>query len=210
MKRVRDLVYIALFTALIAVCAQITIPTTIPFTLQTFAIFLAVAMLRDFRALFSVAIYIFLGAVGVPVFAGFKGGFGVLASATGGFIIGFILIPIVMILFYKLFKYKIWASALSMVLGLLLCYLCGSLWFGLVYTARSITFWEILKICVIPFLLFDTAKIVLAVILSDRLLRIGAVRRSLNLPDREIKRKAKESKEKPIDNDLERQNSLNQ
>ena len=73
-----DMAYIALFTVLIAVCAWISIPTLVPFTLQTFGIFLATAVLGGKRGSLAVAVYLLLGAVGVPVFANFTGGLGML------------------------------------------------------------------------------------------------------------------------------------
>ena len=66
------MVYIAVFAVLIAICSWISIPTTVPFTLQTFAVFLAVGVLGGKRGSLSVLIYILLGAVGIPVFAGFS------------------------------------------------------------------------------------------------------------------------------------------
>ena len=73
-SKLTDMILIGLFAALIAVCAQIQIPAAVPFTLQTFAIFLAVGLLGGKRGTVSVVIYILLGMVGLPVFAGFKGG----------------------------------------------------------------------------------------------------------------------------------------
>ena len=179
--KLKDIVFIALFTALITVCAQISIPTTLPFTMQTFAIFLTCALLRDKRCFFAVGIYVLMGVLGLPVFSGFKGGMGVIASATGGYILGFLVIPIVMVTFFKLFKFNVFALIGSMVLGLSLCYILGSVWFALVYTSESLSFWEILKLCVIPYLLADSVKILLAVILSVRLLAIRSVREYLGI-----------------------------
>ena len=82
-----DMVYIALFAVLIAICSWISIPTSIPFTLQTFGIFVTVGVLGGKRGSFAVFIYLLLGAIGVPVFAGFSGGMGVLLGTTGGYII---------------------------------------------------------------------------------------------------------------------------
>ena len=79
-----DMVYIALFAVLIAICSWISIPTVVPFTLQTFAIFLSLAVLGGKRGTCAVIVYVLLGAVGIPVFSGFKGGIGVLLSTTGG------------------------------------------------------------------------------------------------------------------------------
>ena len=71
---VYDLVMVGLFAALIAVCAWITVPGTIPFTLQTMGVFLAVGLLGGKRGTAAVLVYILLGAVGMPVFSGFSGG----------------------------------------------------------------------------------------------------------------------------------------
>ncbi|MBQ9248015.1 MAG: biotin transporter BioY, partial [Ruminococcus sp.] len=85
---VKDLVFTAMFAALIAVCSILSIPIgEVPITLQTFAVCLAAAMLGWKRGTLSVLIYVLLGAVGVPVFAGMTGGVGILAGPTGGYII---------------------------------------------------------------------------------------------------------------------------
>ena len=88
--KTKDMAYIAVFAVLIAVCSWISIPTTVPFTLQTFAVFLTVGVLGGKRGSLAVLVYILLGCVGVPVFAGFSGGIGVLAGQTGGYIVGFL------------------------------------------------------------------------------------------------------------------------
>ena len=84
--RTRDLARAALFAALIAICSWISIPTAVPFTLQTFAVFLALGVLGGKLGTLSVAVYLLLGAVGLPVFAGFQGGLGALLGATGGYL----------------------------------------------------------------------------------------------------------------------------
>ncbi|MEI3229118.1 MAG: biotin transporter BioY [Lachnospiraceae bacterium] len=89
-NKTRDMVYIAIFAVLIAICSWISIPTTVPFTLQTFAVFLAVGVLGGKRGTLSILIYLLLGAIGVPVFAGFTGGIGIVLGTTGGYIIGFL------------------------------------------------------------------------------------------------------------------------
>ena len=71
-----DMVYIAVFVVVMAICSWISIPATVPFTLQTFGVFLAVGVLGGKRGTLSILVYILLGAVGVPVFAGFSGGIG--------------------------------------------------------------------------------------------------------------------------------------
>ena len=80
-----DLAYIAIFAVLIAICSWISIPMTVPFTLQTFGVFMAVGVLGGKRGSLAVLVYILLGAIGVPVFAGFSGGLGILLNNTGGY-----------------------------------------------------------------------------------------------------------------------------
>ena len=115
--------YIGLFAVVIAICSWISIPTVVPFTLQTFAVFLAVAVLGGKRGTLSVIVYVLLGAVGLPVFSGFKGGIGVLLNTTGGYIIGFIFSALLMWAFEKAFGKKTWALILSMVLALSLIHI---------------------------------------------------------------------------------------
>ena len=69
-----DLAYTALFTVLLAVCAWITVPLTVPFTLQTFGVFAALGVLGGRRGTYAVAAYLLLGLAGLPVFSGFRGG----------------------------------------------------------------------------------------------------------------------------------------
>ena len=91
-KRTLRLITAALFTAITAVLSQTAIPTPfdVPLTLQTFAVALCGYVLGVKWGLASIAAYILLGTVGVPVFSGFRGGVQVLFGATGGFIFGFL------------------------------------------------------------------------------------------------------------------------
>lgn len=168
---VSDYTYMALSAALIAICSWISIPTAIPFTLQTFAVCLITALLGTKRGTISVCVYILLGAVGVPVFSGFRGGLGVLLGTTGGYIIGFIFTALCVGLWTKRFGRGIISLVISMVLGILLCYAFGTAWFMLVYarTSGAIGLMTALSWCVFPYLLPDGAKILLAVILCRRL-----------------------------------------
>lgn len=171
-QRVLDLTYTAMFTALITICSQITIPTgKIEFTLQTFAVFLAGAMLGWKRGTLSVLVYILLGAVGVPVFAEWSGGLGALFGMTGGYIIGFLFTGLIVGLMCDKFGKKLWVLIVSMVIGLLVCYAFGTVWFMIVYTqqVKAIGIMEALGLCVFPFLLFDGAKIAAATVLVNRL-----------------------------------------
>ena len=166
-----DMAYIAVFTVLIAICSWISIPTAIPFTLQTFAVFLSVSVLGGKRGTMAVLLYVLLGAVGLPVFSGFTGGIGIIMNTTGGYIIGFILSALIMWLMESMFGKKLAIQALSMVLGLLACYATGTVWFMSVYMRSTgpIGLATVLGWCVVPFIIPDIIKIALALTLSKTL-----------------------------------------
>ncbi|MGI5976718.1 MAG: biotin transporter BioY [Candidatus Limivicinus sp.] len=169
--RTAEMAYIALFAVLIAVCSWISIPAAVPFTMQTFAVFAAVGLLGGRRGSIAVAVYLLLGAVGLPVFAGFKGGFGVLLGSTGGYIAGFLLSALAMWLMEKLFGKSTPVLALSMFVGLIICYAFGTAWFMQVYakTSGEIGVLTALGFCVFPYIIPDTLKILLALFLTKKL-----------------------------------------
>lgn len=171
MKKTRDMAYIALSAVLIAVCSWISIPAAVPFTLQTFAVFLTMGVLGGKRGTLAVAVYLLLGAVGVPVFANFKGGLGALLGSTGGYLVGFLLTALTAWGVEAIFGKNIWALAASLVLGLLVCYAFGTAWFMVVYARSSgaIGLGTALGWCVLPYLPFDAAKLILAMLLTRRL-----------------------------------------
>ncbi len=166
-----DMVYVGIFTVLIAICSWISIPMTVPFTLQTMGVFLTVGILGGRRGTLAVLVYILLGAIGVPVFAGFTGGIGVLISNTGGYIMGFLLSALLMWGMEKLFGKSNLVLAVSMVLGLLVCYTVGTIWFMMVYSANTgaVGIMTVLGWCVFPFIIPDIIKIVLALMLKNKL-----------------------------------------
>lgn len=169
-SNVLNIVFVALFVAVIAVCSQIAIPFgQVPFTLQTLGVFVASSILGTKRGTISVLIYMLLGAIGLPVFSGFSGGVGILMGPTGGYIIGFIFTAfIVGIMTEKLGK-RIWILATSMIIGLVLCYAFGTAWFCIIMK-KDILYG--LVWCVIPYLIPDAAKIALAIILVNRLEKV--------------------------------------
>jgi len=171
----RDIAYVAMGVALIAICSWISIPaltpTMVPFTLQTFAVCLVTALLGLRLGLWTVACYILLGAVGVPVFSGFKGGFAALLGTTGGYIVGFLFTALVVGFLLDKLGRKLPMLLGSMVLGILLCYAFGTAWFVVVYakTSGAIGVATALAWCVVPYLIPDAVKIVLATFLVKRL-----------------------------------------
>ena len=168
--RTVDMAYIALFAVLMAVCAWITIPMTVPFTLQIFAVFAALVTLGGRRGTYAVIVYLLLGAVGLPVGAGFQGGLGWLLGTTGGYIVGFLCIALI----YWLMTAKLGESlpvvVAACVLGLVVCYAFGTAWFLVVYARNSgpIGLMTALGWCVFPYIIPDLVKLALAVFLSRR------------------------------------------
>ena len=156
-----------MMTAVTAVCSWITVPAAVPFTMQTFAVFCTVLLLGGKGSLLSITTYIVLGAVGVPVFSGFKGGLGVLLSNTGGYLIGFIFIPILCIAAEKVFGDRLIPQIATLLLGLIVCYAFGTTWFIHVST-NAVSLKQAMKWCVIPFIIPDLIKLVLAVVLTSR------------------------------------------
>ena len=168
---VKEMVFIAMFAVLIAVCSWISIPTTVPFTLQTFGIFCAVEMLGGKRGSLAVLVYILLGAVGIPVFAGFSHGMGAILGTTGGYIVGFLLLAMTYWLMTSLLGEKLPVVIAAMVLGLLICYAFGTVWFMIVYAKNNeaVGMWTALGWCVFPFIIPDLLKMLLAILLTKRL-----------------------------------------
>lgn len=166
-----DLVYIGVFAVLMAVCSWISIPTAVPFTLQTFGVFMAVGILGGKRGTAAVGLYLLLGILGVPVFAGMTGGVGVLLGTTGGYIVGFLFSALVMWAMEKIPGKKSMIQVLSMIAGLLVCYTFGTIWFMMVYmrTEGAVGLMTVLGWCVIPFIVPDILKIILAYGLSRKL-----------------------------------------
>ncbi len=169
--KVLDLVYISIGAALIAICSWISIPTAVPFTLQTFAVFFVLLSLGGERGTLATLVYVLLGAVGVPVFAGFSGGIGVLLGSTGGYIIGFLFTGIIYIIFTKFVSKKIVVKIIALVLGLAVCYAFGTAWFMNVYikTSGEVGLLTVLGWCVFPFIIPDLLKLALAVVIAKRI-----------------------------------------
>lgn len=166
-----DMVYIGVFTVLIAVCSWISIPAAVPFTLQTFGVFMAVEVLGGKRGTMAVLVYILMGAVGIPVFAGFQGGIGVIFNTTGGYIVGFLCSALIMWAAESLFGKKTLVRLLSMAAGLIACYVLGTIWFMVVYgrTTGAVGLMTVLGWCVIPFIIPDLVKIGLAYFISRKI-----------------------------------------
>lgn len=162
-KPIKNMTLAALFAALTAVCAWISIPVgDVTLTMQTFAIFLTLGLLGGKWGAVSILTYLLLGAAGMPVFSAFRGGIGALAGVTGGYLWGFLAAALV---YWALERF---GKLPAMIAGQVVCYLCGSLWFAL-YADGGMGL--ILLRCVVPYLIPDGVKIILAHTLSRRLAR---------------------------------------
>ena len=167
--RTKQMVLIALMTAVTCVLGPLSIPlpfSPVPISLTNFAIFLAIFVLGMKSGTISFIIYLLLGAVGVPVFSSFRGGFQVLAGPTGGYLIGFIFLALIMGFALYHFDRKLVPTIIGMIIGMAVCYAFGTVWLA---KLLSLSFKEGLMMGVIPYLAGDAAKIIIAAIVGPKL-----------------------------------------
>jgi biotin transport system substrate-specific component len=168
MDRVRKLVYAALFSALTAVSAWITIPLfPVPITLQTFFVVLSGGVLGAYFGALAMAVYLLIGFIGLPVFSRGQSGLGVLAGPTGGYLIGFVLCAIVVGLIVKMRKGPgfLW-YLLAMAAGTLAIYACGIARLSLVLHMPLDTAFIV---GVLPFVPGDMVKAIVAAFVAKKL-----------------------------------------
>ena len=161
----RKLTRCALFAAMMALCAWIGLPLghTV-FTMQTFGVLLALGILGGKRGTISILCYLLLGAAGLPVFSGFRGGIGAILGPTGGYLWGFLATGLVFWLLEK------WSRPAAMIAGILVCYACGTIWY-MTYAGGALA--AVLAQTVLPYLIPDAVKLVLALRLTKRLKKIS-------------------------------------
>lgn len=167
--RTKQMVLIALMTAVTCVLGPLSIPlpfSPVPISLTNFAIFLAIFILGMKNGTVSFIIYLLLGAVGVPVFSSFRGGLQVLAGPTGGYLIGFIFLALIMGFALDHFDRKLVPTIIGMIIGMAVCYAFGTVWLA---KLLSLSFKEGLMMGVIPYLPGDAAKIIIAAIVGPKL-----------------------------------------
>ena len=177
-----DIAVIAVSAALITICSWISVQVgPVPVTLQTMAVLAVLLTAGGRRGTIAITVYLALGAVGVPVFAGFKGGPAAFAGPTGGFLAGFIAAALV----YWLLEQPVFARLMTtqkkrIIIGFLaslifeiVMYTVGVIWFMTVYAAQTgpVGLVTVLGWCVIPFIIPDLIKIAAAVMISSRAAR---------------------------------------
>ena len=167
MNKTKFLSYCAFFAALTAVLSQISVPIgPVPVNLALMSPIICSALFGVKTGVASQTVFVLLGAVGLPVFAGFKGGLSALAGPTGGYIIGYILCAAVTGLILEKSDKKTTAMLVTAaVAGTLICYAFGTLWF--VYQQKT-SFFAALSLCVFPFLPGDAVKIALDVLIIKK------------------------------------------
>ena len=165
-----DLVYIAIGATLITVCSWISIPMTVPFTLQTFAVFAVLLVLGGKRGTIATLVYVLMGTIGLPVFSGFSGGLGKILGNTGGYIVGFILMGLIYAAAIRFFGEKIYVEIAALLTGLVVCYAFGTAWFMYVYMkdTGTVGLMTVLSWCVFPFIIPDLVKMAVAFTISRR------------------------------------------
>ena len=167
--KTKQMVLIALMTAVTCVLGPLSIPlpfSPVPISLTNFAIFLAIFVLGMKNGTISFIIYLLLGAVGVQVFSSFRGGLQVLAGPTGGYLIGFIFLALIMGFALDHFDRKLVPTIIGMIIGMAVCYAFGTVWLA---KLLSLSFKEGLMMGVIPYLAGDVAKIIIAAIVGPKL-----------------------------------------
>lgn len=160
--KIRNMVLMGLLAAMICICAWIAVPVGVfLFTMQSFGVFLALFLLGGKNGCCAILVYLALGAVGLPVFSGFRGGLGALLGATGGYLWGFLISGHFYWLFYK--KAPVFAA----VAGMSLCYAAGTLWYGFLYLGGNLT--AAFLHCVLPYVFTDSLKLLLAFFVAKKL-----------------------------------------
>lgn len=161
----RDLVIIGLLSAVLCVLSPWALPLgPVPVTLGSFAVCLVSSVFGWKRGVAAVGVYVLVGLVGLPVFAGFTGGAHRLFGPTGGFLLGYI--PCAALVGALASKGSFWRRCAGMALGALCCYACGTAWYALQSGAELPA---ALAVCVTPFLPGDVIKTIAAALLSGLL-----------------------------------------
>ena len=162
--KVKNMALCGMCAAVLVLCAWIAVPMgNISLTLQTFGIFLCLGVLGGKLGSLVILVYLLLGAVGVPVFSGFRGGLGALLSPSGGYLTGFLACGLIYWLITFLFPKK---QVLAMVAGLLVCYCIGTFWYYRFYLSATS---GVILLQNLLFLPADLVKLVLARQISKRI-----------------------------------------
>lgn len=170
---VQSMIFISLFATLMCVGAWLHFPSVVPATMQTFVVMTALGLIGSKKTFIMLTVYVFLGAIGLPVFSGFTSGIGALTGPTAGFIWGFFVgVPV----FYLSQKYikNSFSLYIGYILYIIIHYIPGALWYCH-FTLGELTLQGILSsslVTVVPFIVPDTVKLFLAKIIVGKIKRI--------------------------------------
>jgi biotin transport system substrate-specific component len=172
MLNLKQMIRISLFAAMISISVYLFPPFIIPyvqvtFTLQTLLIILVGFLLRPTEAFLSSLIYILLGAIGLPVFSGGRGGFQVLFGPTGGFILLFPFLSLGISLLKSKSRHTLYDLVIAFVLSVPMLYLLANLWLSY---QLSINYWKAL-LSLLPFVPFDIIKLIFAYFVYQKIPR---------------------------------------
>ena len=164
---ITQIAVIGVMTAVICILAPFSLPIgPVPISFTNLAIYIALYVLGMKRGTISYLIYLLIGLVGVPVFSGFTGGPQKLFGPTGGYLIGFIFLALIMGFALDHFDRKLVPTIIGMIIGMAVCYAFGTVWLA---KLLSLSFKEGLMMGVIPYLPGDAAKIIIAAIVGPKL-----------------------------------------
>ncbi len=165
-SKIKNMTLIAMGAVIVSLTAWITVPFAVPFTMQTFGVAFVLFAFGGKRGTFSVAVYIALGLIGIPVFSGFNSGWGVILGATGGYIIGFAVWGCLYLALESFFSEKRIIGIAASLVGLAASYALGTAWYYLWLGENSV--WSVFALCVLPYIIPDVIKILLAYAVSVR------------------------------------------
>ena len=170
---IQNLTLTALMAAVLCIMGPIVLPIgMVPMSFANMAIYLTIILLDKKKVLITTTIYLLIGLIGIPVFAGFSAGAGKLFGPTGGYLIGYLALGFIGGSLLEKGKSqgkgKIWNQILALSIGNLGLYFIGTVW--LMYQSK-LNLMTALSVGVFPFLLFDILKIVLAVSMGNSIKR---------------------------------------
>ncbi len=175
MKQTKAMIYISLFACMSALFSQVTLVlpmTPVPINLGVVGAYFAGYLLGPKKGVLSQLVYLMLGAIGLPVFAGFTGGVAILVGPTGGFLFGYIAIAFVVGYLSMKKTSMIWLPFILLA-GLLTCYMMGTIWLMLVL---QVSLLKALMLSVLPFILIDVLKILIVTPILYRLQKLVVLR----------------------------------
>ncbi len=161
--KIQQMALVALMAAILCMVGPLTIPVgPVPVSIFPIALYFVAYVLGMWRAVGSCLVYICIGLIGLPVFAGYSAGPAVLLGPTGGYVVGYLLLTLCSGFYIEKFTKKRW-HLLGMLLGLLLCYLIGTIWLKV---SADLTVQQAVLTGIAPFLIFDLIKIAVALLIG--------------------------------------------